>query len=257
MRAHHLAWAGAGVLAACSVQINDYRGRACDMTHPCVDGWTCVAGTCQSGDGGPASDGGPVWRQWVDGFTSAQVIPSTCCTLDAGSSADGNVVTAHNAAEGAATALGAYAMPNAEGQVRGHLKTTDSLPVDQTGDLVTMTDAAGNPFLRLSLTGAGNLTVYSGPGALQADALSGSGTIPGWATNTDFLIEVAWAQGGARTTTVNGAPFLSSTAGSGATGATLRNVSLGLTTDAGTNPGFSVTLSRWQIGPDPNVTLTE
>jgi hypothetical protein len=123
VKAHHLAWAGAGVLAACSVNISDYRGRACDATHLCVDGWTCVAGTCQSpGDGGSGGDGGPVWRQWVNGFTSAQAIPSTCCALDAGSSADGNTVTAHNEAAGVAAARGTYAMSDAQGQVRGHLR---------------------------------------------------------------------------------------------------------------------------------------
>jgi hypothetical protein len=67
------------VLAGCFVSLPDYRGRACDGTHPCVDGWQCVAGFCTL-DGG-TTDGGC-------GFTTP-CTPACCpfesvCWIDGG-----------------------------------------------------------------------------------------------------------------------------------------------------------------------------
>ncbi len=59
-------WVKGGVLAAafalgatgCWVSV-PLDGKACDESHPCVDGFSCWSGTCvSSGDGGPLADAG-------------------------------------------------------------------------------------------------------------------------------------------------------------------------------------------------------
>ncbi len=44
---------------ACVVAPVDLSGRACDDSHPCLEGWVCTNGICDEYDGGfGGADGG-------------------------------------------------------------------------------------------------------------------------------------------------------------------------------------------------------
>jgi len=44
--------------SGCLVQDVDLEGKACSTTHPCEEGYQCVAGKCLSPDHVPAADCG-------------------------------------------------------------------------------------------------------------------------------------------------------------------------------------------------------
>ncbi len=51
-----LAFVVVSMLVGCVVEPIDLNGHTCDEEHPCVDGYICIEGECESDDGSASGD---------------------------------------------------------------------------------------------------------------------------------------------------------------------------------------------------------
>ncbi|MEW5740179.1 MAG: hypothetical protein AB1938_14705 [Myxococcota bacterium] len=282
-----------GAVASCGVDLQDVPGRACDDTHPCREGRSCIDSRCfapdelDAGFDGGANDAGasdagpsdagprdsglpdaggidagrqPVWQQKVHGFTSTTV--DTACTLDIDPGQGNRVLaTIASAADTRDTATANVEQPSrlpgvAYGHLRGRLTLPAPVQLRGPASFLTLAAPNGSAWIRLAFDAQGRLLVQSDAQTLASSAMSETFPRDGGYGAGDYVFDVAWTRGGARQVTVNGVLLANSPIGAGGSTTPPASLRVGIGEyggDAGT--GWAVTLSGWQLADDPAVPL--
>jgi hypothetical protein len=283
-----LAWISALAIAvACGVDLPDTPGRACDDDHPCREGRACVLGRCFSveeldaggtgggtgGGGGSGGTGGGVgggggatfdagrvlWSQSNQGFTGQDVMAN--CMLEIDTVRSNRVVsTIGSSTQNRAVAINANAATLAlggNGRLRGKFQVPQALALRGSSPWLIL-GAPTAPLMRLQFTQAGNLECFSAAGTLSPTAFTQTITWPGgFLPNKDYLVDVTWKRGQYReiaidgTTVVQGA--LTEPDGGFVKPTELR---LGIYNyNASFDGGWTISLSDWQLGEEPETPL--
>lgn len=271
-----------GAVTACGVDLHDVPGRACDETHPCRKGRTCVDGRCWAPEEDAGIDAGlldagatdagrpdagemdagprPVWQQKVHGFSSTSV--DTACSVDIDPGLGNRVlaiVTA--AADTRATATANVEAPSRlPGVDYGHLRGRLTLPAPVqfrgAAAFLALSAPDGSAWLRLGFDAQGRLLVQSDAQTLSSSAMYETFPRDGGYGAGDYVFDVVWARGATRQVTVNGVLLANSPIGPGGSALPPSALRLGIMDyggDAGT--GWSVTMSGWQLADNPLVSL--
>jgi len=266
------------LLAACSVELDDRPGRACDADHPCQSPRACVQGMCiepvtmDAGAGGGGGGGGsvgfmdagvdagtPRWQQRLHGFTNTTV--DTGATLDIDPSRGNRVLAiVPGPADSQDTALAELVDLNRlprtlEGRIRGRITLPAPVGVRGTVPILYLGSQAGQAFVRAGFDAAGQLLVESDAQTLGTAALVERFQVDGGFTAGDWVLEVSWAVGASRQVAINGVT-VADTLVTGGTTTPPAELSLGIARYDGDAGGtFSVTLSGWQLADDRSVVL--
>lgn len=277
----------AALASACSVNLDDVPGRACDDAHPCREGRTCLDGFCFSpderdagrdagADAGPldagAMDAGvgdagvrdagiaPVWRQQVHGFTGITVDGN--CSVDIDPSRNNRVLAiiassddAHDTATADQDTPGRLPGP-AWGRLRGRVTLPAPLSLRGVATFASLDTADGRAWLRLAFDAQERLLVQSDPLTLAGPAMNESFARDGGFPAGDYIIDVTWDRTGNRRVALDGVILAETpiaTPGGSQAPAVLHLGIVSYDGDAGT--GWSVTLSGWEAADDPRAVL--
>lgn len=280
-------WVVAVALVACGVDLPDTPGRGCDEDHPCREGRSCVLGRCfsleeldgggsgggagggaggggggagGSGGGGASPDAGQVlWAQAAHGFTGQDVATSCFLEIDA---VRGNrvVSTIRSSVQNRAAAVNANAATLAldgNGRLRGKFQVPQALALRANSPWLILGPTA-NPVLLLRFTSTGNLDVFSGAGTLGQQALTQTVTWSGgFQPNRDYLVDVQWKRGQYRDVAIDGTTVAQGAlTDPGLAFARPTELRLGINSyGTGIDGGWTITLTDWQLGQEPETPL--
>lgn len=212
------------------------------------------------GGGGSAYDAGSVlWSQWNEGFTGQDVLAS--CMLEIDAVRNNRVVsTIRSSALNRAVAINADPATlalNGNGRLRGKFQIPQPLNLRGNSTWFVLGPVA-TPVLALRFTQAGTLECFSAAGTLSSQAFTQTITWPGgWLPNKDYLVDVTWKRGQYREVSIDGTPVVQGALTDPANTFTkpiemrVGIVNYNATADA----GWTITLSDWQLGEEPETVL--
>lgn len=269
--------------SACGVSLDDYPGRTCDEAHPCRAGRSCLGGFCFApgeldggSDAGAPPDAGrpdagapdagtpdagvPTWQQWLHGFT-ATTLDSNCSVVINPGLANTVSAAIASARDTEDTATADMNDPSrlprgGNGRFRGRVSLSAPLSLQGLATFALVGTASGTPYLSLGFNRNGRLVVSSAAGTVGPAAITQAVAPDGGFRAGDYIVDVAWRQGGTRRVFVDDVLLdeVAVPAGGAATGP--EQVRLGIERydgDAGT--GWSVVLSNWKLADDQSVPL--
>ena len=271
----------------CGIDLPDLPGRACDQDHPCRSGRDCVAGRCfapgelDGGAGGPGGGGGGggsgggtgggapadagrvLWSQSREGFNTQSV--GAGCALEVDPLRQNRVAsTVASALDGAdrayalQTDAGALEL-SGNGRLRGRFQVPSALAL--LGQSVWLQLGTGTALLaQLSFQANGSMQCTAAAGTIHPQAVTQTVTWGGgFQPNRDYLVDIQWRRGQFRRVYVDGTLLAEATLNDPGTAfAAPQELRVGISRYDGTaDAGWTITLTGWQLGEEPETPLSD
>jgi hypothetical protein len=213
-----------------------------------------------AGGGAATYDAGQVfWSQWDQAFTGQDVM--TNCALDIDVLRNNRVTsTIRSSTQDRAVAINADPTTLAlsgNGRLRGKFQIPQPLSLRGNSPWLILGSPAA-PLIRLQFNQAGSLECFSAANTMHPTAFTQTITWPGgFLPDRDYLVDVTWKRGQYREVAIDGTTVVQG-ALSEPDGGFLKPIELRLgihNYNATADAGWTITLSEWQLGEEPETPL--